>query len=740
MNIQLVYQNSVRGVYWERLRAVERNRTMQVCPHNSSRIAFILALLLAGVVSLQAQFNDWVNTNGGKWEVSSNWSRGTPPSTNDVYDNIFTGTTITIDATTSGNFSNTMTANYVALDASAVMLELNNAGTTVPLHLLQDLDIAGDNNSEVIVTNSALQVDGELYVGDDFGEAASLELDSGWAQIGSISLGNDGYGYVYLNGGTLTVPGTMTLGAKSAGGGSIQMFGGTLINTNDPIYLGTNGYGGFAMYGGSVQAQSIVVGNAAGSQGQLFVEGGTALVSSNIFVGNSLVTNQCSVTVSSNSYYSTFGTLIVTNAAETASIDVAQNGSLTLNGGLLIVDNLILTNGGTFTNQSGNFELVPPLNIDNGGSVVLSGSVNSFDSGVQLGSTTGGTGSLILQSNSVMNVSSNLVLVSSSLTATSSVTLNGGSLIMSNGLVQVGPAGSGQIIITGGNHVIQQLWLGSSNNLGSGFFHMSGGHLKILGTGTGPGRGLISNWVIVDGGDLDGSGTSFTIGDGHDSQAYLTGNGVAQYADMYVGYSPGYTGTYDQTNGTMYISDSLIVGTADCSGGAVGEVNLYGGTLYVTNATHTAVLNVLNGTLVVNAGATLVVDNLILTNACGYFMKEGGTLKLYNPPVLDPSLDADGNGESNAYKEAAGLDPLDPASVFEITSVTVTNKQDLNVVWTTEGGHSYVLQTNGNLSSGSFRDFSGDINVGGCGAGTTNCVQSGAATNPTSFYRVRLQQ
>lgn len=716
---------------------------MQDYPRNSLRIALFLGLLLAGVVPLQAQpyqYNDWINTygTGGKWEVGSNWSQGVPPSTNDDYDNIFTGTTITIDATTSGNFPNTMTVNYVAIDSpEQLFLELNNAGTVVPLHVLQDLDIAGDQNSEVIITNSALQVDGELIVGGDSGEAASLELDSGWVQIGAISLGNGGYGYVYLNGGTLTDQGSMTLGTSPSGGGSVQMFGGTLINTNGPIAVGSHGYGGFAMYGGCVQAQDFQVGIAA--QGQLFVEGGTALVSSNILVGNNLVMSQGSVIVASNSYYGTFGTLIVTNAAGTAYIDVAQNGSLTLNGGLLIVDNLILTNGGTFTNQAGTFELVPPLNIDNGGSVVLTGSTNNFDSGVQLGSTTGGTGSLTLQSNSVMNVNSNLVIVSSSLTSTSSVTLNGGSLIISNGPVEVGPAGSGQLIVTGGNHVIQQLLLGSSNNLGAGFFHMSGGYLKVLGTGTGPGQGLISNWVIVDGGDLDGSGTSFTVGDAHNSEAYLTGTGIANFANGYVGYSPGFTGTYDQTNGIMYISNSLIVGTADCVNGAVGEINLYGGTLYVTNATHTAVLDVLNGTVVVNAGATLVVDNLILTNACGHFMKEGGTVNLYNPPVLDPNLDADDNGESNAYKEAAGLDPLDPNSLFIMTGVVVTNKTDISVSWTTEGGHSYVVQTNGNVGGEAFSDILNSLTVvNGYGAGTTNYVISGAATKPASFYRVRL--
>ncbi|HTV39158.1 MAG TPA: hypothetical protein VMF08_01175 [Candidatus Sulfotelmatobacter sp.] len=720
---------------------------MQAYPRNSLRIALFLALLLAGVVPLQAQYeqyNDWINPNAGKWEVGSNWSQDRPPSTNDGYNDIFTGTNITIDATTSGSFPDSMTVNYVFIDApQGLILELNNAGTNVPLHLLQNLEIGGENNSEVVVTNSAVQVDETLIVGDEHKEAATFELDSGWAQAGTILDGNGGYGTLNLNGGTLTDQGSMTLGGPLSfggnGGGDFEMFGGALIVTNDPIYLGGEGFGWFYMAGGCVQAQAFQIGNAAGSQGQLFVEGGTILVSSNILVGNNLVTSPCSIAVSSDDYYGTIGTLIVTNAAGTAYIDVAQNGSLTLNGGVLIVDNLILTNGGTFTNLSGTFELVPPLNIDNGGSVVLAGSTNDFDSGVQLGSTAGGTGSLTLESNSVMNVDSNLVIVSSSLTSTSSVTLNGGSLILSNGPVQVGPVGSGQLIVTGGNHVIQQLWLGSSNDLGSGFFHMSGGYVKILGTGTGPGQGLISNWVVVDGGDLDGSGTSFTIGEGHDSQAYLTGDAVGQYADLYVGYSPGYTGTYDQTNGIMYISDSLIVGTGDCVNGAVGEINLYGGTLYVTNATHTAVLDVLNGTVVVNAGATLVVDNLILTNACGHFMKEGGRVCLYNPPVLDPNLDADNNGESNAYKEAAGLDPLDPNSVFIMTGAVVTNNTDISVSWTTEGGHSYVVQTNGDLGGGSFSDILNNvIVVNGSGPGTTNYVISGAATNPGCFYRVRL--
>lgn len=110
-----------------------------------------------------------------------------------------------------------------------------------------------------------------------------------------------------------------------------------------------------------------------------------------------------------------------------------------------------------------------------------------------------------------------------------------------------------------------------------------------------------------------------------------------------------------------------------------------GGTLYVTNAAHTAVLDVRNGTFLLNAGGTLVVDTLILTNPCGHFVKNGGTL-VAGTIQLDPSLDADGDGASNAAEMAAGTDPLDPNSSFKLVGVVRTNGADIRVDWTTEGG------------------------------------------------------
>ena len=50
-----------------------------------------------------------------------------------------------------------------------------------------------------------------------------------------------------------------------------------------------------------------------------------------------------------------------------------------------------------------------------------------------------------------------------------------------------------------------------------------------------------------------------------------------------------------------------------------------GGTLYVTNATHTTVLEVRYGTFTQRDG-TLVVDTFVMTNACASYIHIGGTL------------------------------------------------------------------------------------------------------------------
>jgi hypothetical protein len=321
-------------------------------------------------------------------------------------------------------------------------------------------------------------------------------------------------------------------------------------------------------------------------------------------------TNNFPATFSINSGSALVGTLVVG--------PVASNGLGTLNvsGGALLVNNLGIGNNGA-TN----------LGTGTGTATVGKGATLSVSS-LSLGSTAGGLGSLVMSNGSSLIVSSNLTLVSGSLSSTSLVSITGGSLLASNGLVQIGPAGSGQLLISDGIHTVRRVRLGSGDTNGSGFLHLSGGSLTVLGTGIGPGAGLDANLIVVDGGEINGSGTSLTVGDGHSAEIDVSGNCVCQFGAIYVGSAPLYTGTYNQSGGAMVVYSNMIVGDFCPQGasGAVGELTLSGGILFVTNATHTAVLDVRNGTFALNPGSTLVVDNLLLNNSCGNFVNNGGTL------------------------------------------------------------------------------------------------------------------
>jgi hypothetical protein len=217
--------------------------------------------------------------------------------------------------------------------------------------------------------------------------------------------------------------------------------------------------------------------------------------------------------------------------------------------------------------------------------------------------------------------------------------------------------------------------------------------------------------------------------------------------------------------GTTLIASNLVVG--DCGAGGVGIVSVSGGTLYVTNAAHTAVIDVRAGTLTVGSSGLLVTDRLIVTNACGRFIQSGGTV-VYSSLTLGSTMDADGDGLSNGWEQRYGLNPLSPtgnngaaadldgdgmsnlqeflagtdptnnASSFRITAV-VPEGNDLRIVWTCGVGKTNVLQrsvTAEGIFTNSFADIFVVTNTTSV---VTNYVDVGALTNwPASYYRVRV--
>ena len=113
-------------------------------------------------------------------------------------------------------------------------------------------------------------------------------------------------------------------------------------------------------------------------------------------------------------------------------------------------------------------------------------------------------------------------------------------------------------------------------------------------------------------------------------------------------------GTLTMSGGTLTVQSKLVVGLGSCA--TTGLVTMTGGQLFVTNAAHTAFIDVSSGTFTVNGG-TLIADKLVVTNGCARFIHNGGVVSM-TTTNLDPDLDADGDGLPNGWEQTYGLDPF----------------------------------------------------------------------------------
>jgi hypothetical protein len=444
-----------------------------------------------------------------------------------------------------------------------------------------------------------------------FGGSATLS-----EQFANVSFS----GPLQLENGTLNLPEGATLSLASslilaAGSNSVAQVnntggtsaGGILNVTNGPILIGPGGSGLMTISRGTVTAQTVTLGGTTvGASGILHLTGTGTLNVSGI-VG----CDACGLGM--NDGEQDGGTL---NASTTSIIaGLNHNAQYNLSGGTAIAGKMFV------------------------------------------GYSPGFTGTFTL-TNGVMTTSN--LFVGTTLGSTGVVSVAGGTLNVTNGPVLVGSGGSGQMTISQGTVTAQTVTLGGTTVGASGLLHLTGsGTLHVLGIGGCDACGFSNNDGEQDGGTLDASQTSIVIGLNHNAQYNLSG-GTAIAGKMFVGYTPGFTGTYTQSGGTMTVTTNLIVG--DCASNAVGVATLSGSAiLYVTNDSHTAALIVRDGTFTMNGG-TLVVDTLVVTNPCAHFVHNGGTL-IYSQLILDPNLDADGDGVSNGLEQSLGMDPLNASFV-----------------------------------------------------------------------------
>ena len=552
------------------------------------------------------------------------------------------------------------------------------------------------------------------------------------------------------------------VGFSGMGNGLVVTNGGLLVNnpSQSPNYSGYVGY------------------NASSRNNYVLVTGSNAVWKNGgpLVVGYSGAANELSI-CDGGQVVTAFGsTLIGYNASSSNnSVLVSGSGSTLSNNGALYVGYNGSGNRLTITKGSQILSAIPP---PGGPSGVLGYNSSSSNNKV-----------LVSDANSVWNNLGRLY-VGGSGWGNSLVISNGGQVIDSSSTIGNSPGGSNNsVLVTDAGSV----W-SNANTLVVGL--QSGGHSLVisnggqvvcgnggLGSGIGVG-GSRSNYVLVTGAgsvwknngtlDMSGKGSANRLvvaGDGQVISAYgivgaldspnsvlITNAGVWQCSNLTIGIL-GSSNSVVIVDGILSATNVLVGATLQACD---NFLQLDSGSVNVTNPAGNAILEVRRGKLILNGG-TLLVDKLVMTNACGLFVRNGGTL-IVGTLMLDPALDADGDGMPNGWEQSYGLDPLnagdanvdndgdgmsnlqedlagtDPTnstSAFRILSVVATDN-DVLVTWQAVGGRTNVVQAASDLA-GSYTNVSPNIVLTGSSDITTNYLDAGGATNiPARYYRVRL--
>ena len=341
--------------------------------------------------------NSWTNTvnDTSKWETGSNWSLGIPPSTfqSVLITNRVTAAprenrqkTVEIDSTTANSFPGSMTISLLTVSAPSAdqnTLFVSNTGS-IALTIKASLTIS--NQCVVSIANSdvemgipagTLSVDcrlvlngGSLTTVGEGGTANAIVgntsvgqvtvLDGTW-RTATLSVGNaaGSQGTLTLAGGTTVLAGDMYVGVQPSAVGTVWLTGGELTSINGfnnfDVFIGVGGVGQMTVSNGTWLVESATIGTS-GASGTLTVDGGSSSVYSNLLLGPSGCTGTGTLMVDG-------GSLFVTNAAHNAMLEV-ESGTVTLSGGTLVVDGIVITRScGSFQQTGGTLVIGGVTNI-----------------------------------------------------------------------------------------------------------------------------------------------------------------------------------------------------------------------------------------------------------------------------------------------------------------------------------------------------------------------------------------
>ena len=720
----------------------------------------VTLFLLTGTTTHSQVTNRWTNDVTGTWlwQTPENWSAGAPASNQTIL--ITNANTKTIRLVGAGPGTSSTISNLVlsAPAGSTNTLEIDDFESPGVFYIRNSFTLtsggqfvqnAATTRVEGVSLSPTIRVDGSVwlnggwlnttnfllttYVGHS--AAGQLTMSNGLWSVYSLYVGYFGgsAGTLTVAGGTNTVDGVFEIGRYANATGTIWVTGGVLTRPVGSMYLGDGGVGRLTVSNGLFNASTLYVGYSG--TGSVMVAGG-ALNSGTLIVGHAY---NCAATLtvaggSASARYETHvgefgpgsawitgGSLVTTNG-KTALSDYYP-ATVTLSNGLWRTREVMCSYGGTGV-----------------GTITIAGGTANFGSTLYLGNFLDSATATVWVTGGELCVTTLQTYVPSIGTAQLTVS----NAIYRAGEIYVGYVGNGTLTIAGGTCTLNFVQAGGGLNK-TGTVWLSDSQMltrpplpyytSYIGYG-GAGRMVVSNslwhthkiWV---GGGVGSRGT-LTIADGSEVSA----DGLVTYGGMIIGY-------------------------AGC--GSTGVVEVAGGSLFVTNASHDAVLDLRSGTFTLSSGF-VQVDRIVITNLCGHFVRTGGTF-VYSSVLVFSDRDDDGDGIPNAYEINHGLEPLDPINAtkdsdgdgltdlqefFAGTDPTnsasslriafISREGDgIRVAWMTGPGKTNALERTTGAPGSYSNNFAAIFTVTNTVGTTTNYLDIGGATNaPSYYYRVRL--
>lgn len=225
----------------------------------------LFVTFLLSAITVSGRINSWTKPTSGYWEEPF-WSRGVLPNrTHSVMITNSGWKAVAIGSSTAINFPDSMTVTSVtvrgAWDTMNTLL-LNHAGTTVPLTVLNGVDVTDNarilnfhsalvvrRGTVVVVTNAQIIQDGGLVrttnATMELGDGGQYHLTNGVFEGGFVRIGTPSRGHFYQYGGTAVIADLhfTTFGPSPGGyslyGGILQLPGG--LNLGAGYYFQADG-------------------------------------------------------------------------------------------------------------------------------------------------------------------------------------------------------------------------------------------------------------------------------------------------------------------------------------------------------------------------------------------------------------------------------------------------------------------------------------------------------------------